>query len=82
MAKSDLSLAETQAVYDEYTAARGPVVGNDNPDPFSRARFDRAQQALRENRRIWREIGEAAGKRGSFVATSDNSDTAPTLLEG
>lgn len=92
--KSDPVLVEAQRVYDEYQAAREGVVGNDSPDPFARARFDRAQQALREFRQMLRQVGQFVGDRpvaaeGSDVPdhavvgirSADNEAAAPVLLE-
>lgn len=65
-------------VYGEYHAARD--AHDANPDPLSKARFDRAQVALQETRRQWREIGEVSGQRGTFVQTADNSEPPPDLI--
>jgi hypothetical protein len=78
-AKTDPHLDETQRVYAEYHEARAAWEGSD--DLFAKARFDRAQLALRENRRLWREIGEATGNRAEMVAATDNHDgPAPVLV--
>lgn len=76
--KTDPHIEENERVYAEYAEAR--TAWEESDDPFARARFDRAQETLREHRRIWREIGEAAGNRSAFIAAVDDHDgPAPTL---
>lgn len=91
---TDSAVAETQRVLDEYLEAREPVVGNPDPDPFAKARFDRAQAALRDHRRTWRQIGQYVGDRPvsddptvdndtvAGIRTIDNETALPALLEG
>lgn len=83
--KADPIQAETDRVYAEYAEARaeweksrasGPV------DPFVKSRFDRAQQALRDLRQTWREIGTVAGNRDTFIGSVDNHDGPLTLTTG
>lgn len=76
---ADTHLDETQRVYVEYQEARAAWEA-DRDDPFVRARFDRAQLALRENRRIWREIGEVAGGREGIGVLDNHDGPAPTLV--
>jgi hypothetical protein len=77
--KTDPMVAETARVYAEYDQA---LAGHeaDPADPFARARFDRAQVAVRDTRKTWREIGEAAGTRGDTVVATVDNEAAPVAL--
>src|SRR5687767_9867438 len=74
---------EVSRVYGEYAGARAAYEAVDSSSPgflVAKTRFDRAQQALHETRRLWREIGEAAGVRDTMVRVADNSEPEPSLI--
>lgn len=89
---TDPFAAEHERVLAEYEAAKIDVVGNPSPDPFAKARFDRAMVALREHRQMLRQVGQFFGDRqmppeGSTenpdavagLRVVDNEPTAPTI---
>lgn len=76
----DLLQADIDRVYGEYFAAREEYEKTSGEEArFVKARFDQAQSALRETRRLWREIGEATGTR-KFITTEDNAEPPPDLI--
>lgn len=80
MTATDPHLSETERVYAEYNAARTAWEA-DRTDELAKARFDRAQEAVRQTREYWRGVGVAAGTRPVAVLTVDNHDgPAPALV--
>ena len=93
----DPIIAETQRVYDELNEAKAAVVGVAAPDPFAKARADRAMAAAHDHRKMLRQVGQffgdrsypdadqlAAGVDPNTVAglrVADNETKAPTILE-
>lgn len=80
MAKTaDPFRTEHERVLAEYEAAKVDVVGNPNPDPFAKARLDRAMTALHEHRKMLRQVGQFFGDR---PVPPEGSDLDPDKAVG